>query len=469
VRLSAAPLGINVAPWDALYAASGSGGTIQALLKNAGVTQVRYSGGTTADYYDWQTNTDIQRCLPNTSSSMFTSKCATKDALDFSLFSKKARAIGAQSFVTVNYGSGTPAEAAAWVRKAKTTAGQAVALWEVGNEIYGCWEVNNELALAPANYKGYEANVNKTCPMVSKGLDAGMKLEADSYAVNAGKFMAAMKAANPSAQIGVPWAFDWTVGGATVGDNAEWNNVVLGTDKKYINFVDAHWYPFGFSGSTGGANPTDQQVLRSVFQIPSEYSKIRAELNKYDPSAKIVIGETGVTYLATKIPCTATGALFAAGDVLSWLAAGAQSIDWWQMNSYGNTGATCVNPDEGMFTSAAKPAKETPYIGYLLASALARPNARLGTLKTSDPADVLAFQSVLSNGKVAVALINTNTSASKRVTFKASLSGTLRTVSYSAGNQNSANTRSVNGTTSAASVARGITLPPESMIIIKTS
>ena len=58
------------------------------------------------------------------------------------LFSKKARAIGAQSFVTVNYGSGTPAEAEAEVKQAKGPAIRSP-LWEIGNEGYGCWEANN--------------------------------------------------------------------------------------------------------------------------------------------------------------------------------------------------------------------------------------------------------------------------------------------------------------------------------------
>ena len=49
-------------------------------------------------------------------------------------------------------------------------------------------------------------------------------------------------------------------------DNAEWNNTVLGTDGKYVSFVDAHYYPFFFGGSTGGSNPTDQQVLQALFQ-----------------------------------------------------------------------------------------------------------------------------------------------------------------------------------------------------------
>ena len=180
--LSAAPLGLNTAPWDYIYAAntSASGGVnvIQPLLQAAGITMLRYGGGSWADEYDWQTNTDIYDCLPGDPTASFTSSCASSDALDFAQFSQQARAIGAQSFVTVNYGSGTPAEAAAWVTQAKSTPGQGVALWEVGNENYGCWEVNNELAGPPENFAGYTPNTyttvngvteNVTCPQVTEG------------------------------------------------------------------------------------------------------------------------------------------------------------------------------------------------------------------------------------------------------------------------------------------------------------
>ena len=442
---------------------------IQPLLKAAGVDQLRYGGGSVADAYDWQTNTDIENCLPGNPRASFTSSCASSDVLNFSLLSQRARAIGAQSFVTVNYGSGTPAEAAAWVRQAAHTPGRAVALWEVGNENYGCWEVNNELAGAPEHYKTYvpQGGDNQTCPMATKGVPAGMQMVATSYAVNAKRFLAAMKAVNPKAVIGVPWAFGSEVPGSSVAGNSEWNNTVLKTDGKYVNFVDAHYYPYGFYGSTGGSNPTDQQVLRSLFRIPSLYREIRNELHTYDPGALVVIGETGVSYNETTTTCTPTGALYAAGDVLSWLAAGARSVDWWDMNNYGNTGSRCTSPDDGLFTSAGKPVAETPYYGYRLASMLAQPHARLGMLTTSDPADVLAYQSVLLNGKHVVALINTSTSAAKRVTFKASLSGELQTWRYSVGNQNAAKSKIVTGTAAAASVMKGFTLPAESITILR--
>jgi hypothetical protein len=481
VLLSAAPLGLNTAPWDYEYAANASAGggldQIQPLLQAAGIDQLRYGGGSYADYYDFQTNTNIQNCLPDNATASFTSSCSSSDSLAFTQFSSQARAVGAQSFVTVNYGSGTPAEAAAWVAQAKATPGQRVALWEVGNENYGCWEVNNELAGPPENFAGYTPNTyttvngvfeNPTCPQTTQGNAAGTQTLATSYAVNALPFLTAMKAADPAARIGVPWAFDNTVAGAGVPFNSEWNNTVLGTDGKYVSFVDAHYYPFFFGGSTGGSNPTDQQVLQALFQVPSLYSGIRAELNAYDPKASVVVGETNVSNNETTTACTPTGALFAAGDVLSWLAAGAKSVDYWDMNNYGNTTTSCTGPDFGLFTSSAPAAAETPYYGYLLASLLARPHALLATLRTSDPADVLGYQALVPGGKYTVAFINTNTSSAETVRFHAPLSGTLRTWSYSAGNQNAANSTIVTGTAAAASVAGGITLPAESITILQT-
>jgi len=485
--LSPLALGLNTAPWDYIYAAntSAAGGVdvIQPLLQAADIGLLRYGGGSYADYYDWQTNSNIQNCLPGDPTASFVvtpTGCATSDSLGFDQFSSQAKAIGAQSFVTVNYGSGTPAEAAAWVSHSLAAPGDSVARWEVGNENYGCWEVNNWLARAPEFYQGYTPNTyttvngvyeNPTCPQVTQGNAKGTQTLATSYAVNARQFLIAMSKADPAAQIGVPWAFGSDVSGASVPDNTEWNNTVLGQDGRYVSFVDAHYYPFFFGGSTGGSNPSDQQVLQALMSVPALYQQIRGELDVYDPRAQVVVGETGVSNNETTTVCTPAGALFAAGDVLSWLAAGAQSVDWWDMNNYGNTGSTCTQPDYGMFTSGSPPAAETPYYGYVLASVLARPHALLSALGTSDPADMLAYQSRLAGGQEAVAFLNTNTSSAETVSFRpaAPLAGQLRTWTYSAGNQNATDSNIVQGTTSASSLAHGLSLPPESMVILRSS
>jgi hypothetical protein len=470
VKLSSAPLGMNIPPWDALYANTGSGNILQRYLKNADVTQLHYGGGQYSDEFDWQTNSSIQNC-PTTALSQYTAKCAIYNALYFNLFSKKARALKAQSFVTVNYGSGTPAEAAAEVRQSKK-AGDQVAEWEIGNEGYGCWEDNNWLAAAPEDYKGYKPTINSTCPMDTEGVNAGMKIMAKSYAANAAKFMAAMKAVNRSADIGVPYAFDTSVGGASVGGNTIWNNTVLSADRKNIGFVDLHWYPESYGGTTGaGTNPTAQQVIQSVYQIPKVAAEVKSTLRLNGlPNAKMVVGETGVSYLATNTACTGVGALFAAGDALEWLSQGASTVDWWQLSGYGNTGTTCSKADEGMFTSNNKPVQESPYIGYLLAGYLAKPGAKLTTLTVTPAADassVLAFQSVLPTGKSDVLLINTSTSAQAAVKFRSALGGKLTKVLYAGGNQNSFGTRTTTSTTTAATVAKGIVLPAESITLLK--
>ena len=258
--------------------------------------------------------------------------------------------------------------------------------------------------------------------------------------------------------------------GRGVPDNAAWNNTVLGADGSYASFVDAHFYPFNFSGAAGGGNPTDEQVLRSLLTIPALARSVKSGLSAHGLSTYLV-GETGVSSSPTTTACTPVGAVFAAGDVLSWLAAGARSVDWWDLNNYGNTGTACTSPDYGLFTSSmSSPAPETAYYGYLLASALARPGARLGTLDTSDPADVLAFQSALPDGTHAVAFVNLAAGTAHTVTFTApgGLSGNLRASVYSAGAQNPTNSEIVTGTTSADAAAGGLRLPPESVTVLST-
>jgi hypothetical protein len=55
------------------------------------------------------------------------------------------------------------------------------------------------------------------------------------------------------------------------------------------------------------------------------------------------------------------------------------------------------------------------------------------------------------------------------VSFRAAepLSGQLQTWSYSAADQNATDSNIVKGTTSASSVAHGLALPPESMVILE--
>ncbi|MGA2289896.1 hypothetical protein, partial [Bradyrhizobium sp.] len=118
--IPALAFGINSAVWDGnlLDAA------VPGLLTNAGISAIRYPGGSTSDDYNWQTNSIV----PNQGG--FANPNNTFDA-----FMGVVKSTGTTPIITVNYGSGptgvgggTPALAAAWVTYAKTK-GYGVKYW----------------------------------------------------------------------------------------------------------------------------------------------------------------------------------------------------------------------------------------------------------------------------------------------------------------------------------------------------
>src|ERR1035437_4184960 len=97
--------GLNAVMWDGL---TSSDQTIS-LLSAAGVRMIRLPGGSASDEYHWRTNTQ----LANT----------WTWSAGFDSFAKLVTGLNAQALVTVNYGSGTPEEAAAWVAYANASTG----------------------------------------------------------------------------------------------------------------------------------------------------------------------------------------------------------------------------------------------------------------------------------------------------------------------------------------------------------
>jgi hypothetical protein len=381
---------VNTSAWDSLYTGTSAVG-IDALLRAAGLSQLRYPGGSWADEYDWTTNTDSSRC-----NGSVTTACSVADSLGFETFSAQTRAVGASSFVTINYGSGTPAQAARWVSHARSDARDEVSMWEVGNESYSCYETNLHLASAPTFVKNYRPD-GATCPSTAT--------MAASYAANSPAYLEAMKQADPKALLGIPWAFsDLESPGAGVADPDTWNAKVLRADKGKINFVDAHWYPFNST-----VNLSEAQLLGAIATIPAAAQAIRSTLSQLAPGATFIIGELGISERETTIDFDPESALFEAGASLEWLAQGATSADWWDLNNFGSPSTG----DYGLLSSGSPeplPAG-TPlpaYYGAALAGLLAEPGSHLGSLSTGSPA-VLGFESNL-RGRRRILLINGNSS-----------------------------------------------------------
>src|SRR5688500_2881842 len=98
-------LGVNHAVWDSELGTN----AVSDLLSGAGVKMMRYPGGSYGDIYHWKDHTAPGGYVaPNT---------------DFDTFMGGVQRAGAQPMIIANYGTGTPQEAADWVRYANITKG----------------------------------------------------------------------------------------------------------------------------------------------------------------------------------------------------------------------------------------------------------------------------------------------------------------------------------------------------------
>ena len=335
---------------------------LSARLKTAGVTALRFPGGSYSDAYHWKNNartagTDLYINANDTFDNFM-----TKDVLP----------AGAQAVITVNYGSnlagtggGDPAEAADWVRYANIEKGWKIHYWEIGNEIGGNgyfgpeWEYD----LHAPNPKGPNRKGN---PALSQS----------AYGKNALDFISAMKAVDPTIQIGV--GVDMPDSNPGTGNEALFREV-----KDKIDFVIVHWYP--------KTSATDLTVTE---EIQPQVAALREELARFaGPAMKnIPIGVTETDGGGTG----AGRAIFATDTYLTWFEAGAFNVDWLELHSGFLSEDSKEVPDE-------TPAE--PYYGMQMASTAARPGDELVAAESTSP--MLSAHAVKrQGGGVAIVLIN---------------------------------------------------------------
>jgi hypothetical protein len=288
--MTGAALGINTGSGDRQLFDAG----IPSLLAGAKIGLVRYPGGSGSDTFNWQTASST------TNFGQYMGVLAATPATP-------------APFITADYGNASvgAAVAGAWVTKALSfpNYSDATALWEVGNENYGAWE-------------------NDTHPDPHTP---------QSYAANALPYFQAMHAADPSAQVGFPYALtiDQCAGcGTWIADPALWNKAILSQDGSQVDFADVHWYP-----NFGTVTLSNAQMFDSVNRIPAVMQSVRDTLDQYNPSDKIVVGESSVAQSNIVYTAQPVMALFTAATALSFISHGAVSYDWWQLHDSGPTGA----------------------------------------------------------------------------------------------------------------------------------
>ncbi|MBO9554945.1 cellulose binding domain-containing protein [Cellulomonas sp.] len=419
-----AAVGVNHAVWDSELGTD----AVADLLKGAGTQVMRYPGGSYSDIYHWKDNTAPGGYVaPNT---------------DFDHFMAGVQRAGGQAMVIANYGTGTPQEAADWVRYANVEKKYGVTYWEIGNEIYGnghygaSWEADDHPAKTPAE-----------------------------YATNLVEFSRAMKAVDPTIKIGAVLTTpgNWPDGIVAAGDAGTWNQVVLSIAAADIDFAILHWYPGGSSGP---------EALGKVAQASDITAMTRRLLDRYSPDRRIGIAVTEINtgYGQNTQP----GALFAADVYGSLLENGVLSVDWWDVHNGVGTVSTVAGQtdynDFGLLSSGTctadgtvcEPAKNTPfgpYYGLSLVSKLARPGAQFVRAASSDPL-VKVHAARQPNGDLAVLLTNEDPDAARTVALSyAGYSPAATAKVYSHGNGDTAI-----ATSSGSGTSR--TLPPYSLTVL---
>jgi hypothetical protein len=234
--VDARQFGLNTATWDGSLA---NAQTLP-LLQQIGCKALRWPGGSTSDGYHW-----------------------AGDPTGNATFQTLATNLGAQVFTTINYGTGTPAEAAGWVLMANQTNHCGFQYWEIGNECYGSWETDTH----PVPHDPY------------------------TYATNAVACIQQMKAAYPAVAIKVgvvvvpgegSYANNTThyaINPRTGTTNYGWTPIVLSVMKSLgvtPDFLIYHFYPqyttAGWSYYAGSADSDPLLLQVAGNPSPSNWS-----------------------------------------------------------------------------------------------------------------------------------------------------------------------------------------------------
>jgi len=365
--------GANQAVWDTNMNTPAS----VSLLSQANVGMMRYPGGSYGDGYHWQTGT-------------MTGDGYVAPGTGFDSFMGTVKSSGSQAILIANYGSGTPQEAADWVRYANVTKGYHDQYWEIGNEVMGNgyygtdWELDNHADKSPT-----------------------------AYADNVVQYVRAMKAVDPTIKIGAVLTMpgNWPDGDLATGDTKDWNQTVLPIVGPYVDFAIVHYYP----NSTSAAD-----VMQQVQRVPAELAQVREEINQYagpnGPDIGIAMTETNSGY----DPDTQPGALYNADIYFTALENGVFNVDYWDTRNGLGTVSTAPDGatdygDGGLLSSGGcttgnvcEPPLNTPFPSYYavqMLSKVAQPGDTLIRSGSDNPL-VSVHAARNADGGLSVELVN---------------------------------------------------------------
>ena len=310
------------------------------------------------------------------------------------------------------------------------TAPLAIPYWEIGNEMYyNGWSTNHNAETD--NHAPYIYPAGYT-PGGFNSRDQLAALSPTAYGTNAVAFIQAMKAVDPTIQIGV----DFSAPISTDPIPETWNPqlaqaVCAGAN---IDFAIMHYYP----GTYLAVQPAEL-LSRPQADIPNVYADIEGDLAQYCPAnasaIQVFLTETSPNGpLASGFPAPVVG-LFTLNDYLTAMRTGVANIEWLEMHN-------------GTYLTESE-VEGPSFYGIELAHLMAAPGDKVLSTNTSSPM-VVSWASLKANGSKGVVLLNADGSnpAVVQVTVSGATVGSFAT-EYSYGLT----------TTQSGSVLSGTTVP----------
>lgn len=296
--------GLNTAIWDGSFNTA----TTAELLNEVDNQALRFPGGSASDAYHWKTNMSEGQTF--------------QWATNFDAFASIARTTQAEVYITVNYGTGTPEEAADWVRYSNRTKKNAFKYWEVGNENYGTWEADNNVR--PHDPVTYATRFKEYVRQM-KGVDSRIKV---------GAVLVADENSNANYT-------DLSVTNPRTGEvHQGWTPVMLAAFKRLgtiPDFVIYHRYEQG----PGGEN--DTFLLNSTKTWANDAARIRQMLNDYlgkdAKRVEIVCTENNSVYSNPgKQTTSLVNGLFFADSLGNIMKTEFNAFLWWDLRNGQETG-----------------------------------------------------------------------------------------------------------------------------------
>lgn len=279
--------GIWVGPDSTIPNTRGIRNDVVAALRAIKVPNVRWPGGCFADEYHWRNGIGPQRAVtlnPNWGGVIEPNTFGTHEFMDF------INQIGADAYLSVNVGSGTPREAAEWLEYLTTAQPTALAKERASNG-------------HPAAYKvGYLGIGNESW-------DCGGNMTPNYYLSQFKIYSRFVRNFNPEQQskqhmlkiaVGpgggeARWT-DWTETIMKAYQNHQWSWDMDGLSMHSYTVV--RWPPAFKSVGFGEAEYS--QILKSTLDMEGLITQHSAIMDKYDPQKKValVLDEWGAWYAA---------------------------------------------------------------------------------------------------------------------------------------------------------------------------